>query len=138
MHELPITQSILDITVEHARRAGGGRVTRVHLVVGELSKVVDDCVQFYWDILSEGTLAQGAQLAIRRPPLELHCQSCDATFQPSEQDFRCTACGGSEVRVTGGDEFWVEALDIEDETGETDQPDPDSSENTLQSRSTPS
>ena len=33
MHELPITQSILDLVVDHARRAGATRVTDVHLIL---------------------------------------------------------------------------------------------------------
>ena len=113
MHELPITQSVLALTLEHAQKGGGGRVTAVHLVVGDLSRVVDDCVQFYWDILSEGTPAQGAELKIRRMPLEMICRSCSHRFRPGDDDYRCSACGGSEVRVTGGDDLRLEAIDLE-------------------------
>jgi hydrogenase nickel incorporation protein HypA/HybF len=114
MHELPITQSILDLTLEHAAKAGGGRVTGIHLVIGELSRVVDDCVQFYWDLISEGTPAQGAVLHFRRVPLEFSCRDCGEVFRPREAlDYRCTSCRGSRVRVEKGDEFRLEAIDLE-------------------------
>ena len=62
MHELSITESILDITLRHARQAGAGRVTNLYLVIGQLASIVDDSVQFYWDIVAKGTLAEGAHL----------------------------------------------------------------------------
>ena len=64
MHELAVTESIRDIAIEHARRANARRVTHLHLVIGNLSSVVDDSVQFYWDAISQGTIYEGARLTI--------------------------------------------------------------------------
>ena len=65
MHELPITESILKI----ATGAAGGRpITVINLRIGELASIVDDSVQFYFDILSKGTLAEGATLHFDRQP----------------------------------------------------------------------
>lgn len=113
MHELPITQSILDLVVDHARRAGATRVTDVHLVIGELSRVVDDSVQFYWDILTEGTMAAAATLHFRRVPFQLECQDCAIVFEPNDSSFQCAGCGGGRVRVVGGDDLRVDAIDVE-------------------------
>ena len=70
MHELSITQSVLSIVTEHAERADAGKVTAINLVVGELTGFVDDSIQFYFDMLSPGTLAEGARLSIRRDPAQ--------------------------------------------------------------------
>jgi hypothetical protein len=58
MHELAVTESIVKIVAHHAEQADARRVLRIHLVVGELSSIVDDSVQFYFDYLSQGTLAE--------------------------------------------------------------------------------
>ena len=114
MHELPITQGILELVLEHAARAGGGRVTAVHLVIGELSNVVDDSVQFYWDIVSEGSPAAGARLVFRRIPLRFACRECGLAFAPDGVSFDCTACGSADVRVAEGYDLRVEAIDVAD------------------------
>ena len=75
MHELPITQSLLEIALQHGEQAGAQRITQLDIVVGELSSIVDDSVQFYWDIVSKGTIAEGADLSFRRVPGTLRCSA---------------------------------------------------------------
>ena len=68
MHELPIAQSILDISLRHAQQAGATRVTDLHLVIGKFSYVVDDSIQFYWDMIAKDTIAEGARLHFEPRP----------------------------------------------------------------------
>ena len=113
MHELAITQNVLEIALRHARQAGAGRVTGIHLVVGQLSSIVDDSVAFYWDFVARGTPAEGAQLAFRRLEARFTCQACGHTFPPQGERWSCPACGSEQVRVTAGEEFYVEAIEID-------------------------
>ncbi len=62
MHELSVTESVLEIACKHAKKAGATRVTDVSLVIGRLSSIVDDSVSFYWDVISKDTLCEGAKL----------------------------------------------------------------------------
>jgi hydrogenase nickel incorporation protein HypA/HybF len=80
MHELAITQAILSVVLEAAEAAGARRVTAVGLTVGALTSYVDDSIRFYFELLSKGTLAEGALLRIRREPGEGRCQTCGGTF----------------------------------------------------------
>ena len=113
MHELTVTESILEIAVRHAREAGAARIAGIHLVLGELSSIVDDSVQFYWDMISENTLAEGAQLVFRRVPVELLCLSCAQRYSPSSVELACPSCGAVQVKIIAGEEFFVEAIDIQ-------------------------
>jgi hydrogenase nickel incorporation protein HypA/HybF len=113
MHELAVTEDILKIATRHAQDAGAPRITDVHLVIGQLSSIIDDSVQFYWDILSKDTLAEGAQLHFRRVPTEMLCLSCDRRYAPQGGDLACPKCGGVDVKVVAGEEFYMEAIDVE-------------------------
>lgn len=113
MHELPVTENILEISLRHARQAGAARITNIYLVIGSLASIIDDSVQFYWDILSKGTLAEGAKLHFRRIPAELLCLQCGQRFQPSEDDFSCPNCRSVQVKIAAGEEFYLEAIDID-------------------------
>ena len=106
-----VTESLLEIALRHAREAKAVRVTNLYLVIGELSSVIDDSVQFYWDFVSEGTVAEGATLHFRRIPAELACKECEMTYSLS-QNLTCPGCNSSKVKVSAGKEFYVEAIEI--------------------------
>ena len=111
MHELSVTESILEITLRHAREAKARTVTDLFLVIGELSTIVDESVQFYWDIVAEGTAAAGSKLHFRRIPGCLSCRTCGHTSSPRE-DLPCPTCGGIDIDIIAGEEFYLEAIEI--------------------------
>lgn len=113
MHELGITQNLLNLAVQYAEPAGAKRITALHLVIGELSSVVDDSVRFYWEFLSQGTIAQGATLHFERIPATFECQDCGAVF-PRNEDFICPACRSDRVQVKQGEEFYLKSIEVED------------------------
>ena len=116
MHELPITQGILETAVTAAQQAGAQRITAIDLVIGALSSVVDDSVQFYFDLLSQGTLAEGATLRFRRTPASATCLDCGFTFEATlPLAPACPACDSPAIRVEGGREFFVESIEIDDD-----------------------
>ncbi len=118
VHELAMTERIAEIVLQHAADARSGRVTDVHLVIGELSGASGECVAFYWDILARGTPAEGAALHIRHVAFELECLDCARRFAPDGVDYRCPACAGARVRPVQGDELYVEAIEVTGESAE--------------------
>jgi len=114
MHELAVTESVLEIAIRHAREQKARKITNLYLVIGQWSNVVDDSVQFYWDIISEGTIAKGATLHFRRVKVELICQDCGQEYQPANDNLACPKCGSTHVKVKTGEEFSLEAIDVEE------------------------
>jgi hydrogenase nickel incorporation protein HypA/HybF len=114
MHELPFAQSILEIALRHALTSNARRVTDLYLTIGQLSSVVDDSIQFYWDIISEDTVCEGALLHFERNPGMLECTDCGNTYSITEELIPCPQCGSMLIRVIGGDDFRLDSIDIED------------------------
>ncbi len=114
MHELAITRRLLEMVLQTAGEHGARRVTRVHLSIGELTSYVDDAIQFYFDLLSAGTIAEGARLVFSREPGQAHCHQCGHRFPVTPPlPLGCPSCGGHVVEITGGDACRVEAIEVE-------------------------
>lgn len=114
MHELSITQSVLEIALRHAERAGARRIVAINLVIGELTGFVDDSIQFYFDFLSKDTLAQDARLNFDRIAPRARCHSCTAEYVPPDSRlWTCPRCGALGGEVVAGREFSVASIEIE-------------------------
>ena len=113
MHELAITQSMFDLVLEQAEKNSARRVGKINLVIGELTGVVGECVQFYLDFLSKGTIAEGALLSVQMVAPEAKCRDCSETFELKEFDWTCPTCGGSGFEIIAGKELFVESIEVE-------------------------
>ena len=113
MHELSITQSMLNLVLEQAEKAGAKEVGKINLVIGEMTGVVSDCVQFYFDFLSKGTVAEGAALAFKMVPTTAQCRVCDKNFELKEFDWTCPYCHGNNMEIVAGKELFVESIEVE-------------------------
>jgi hydrogenase nickel incorporation protein HypA/HybF len=114
MHELAVTQSIIEIVSRHAERAGARRVLSVNLIIGELTGFVDDSIQFYFDFLSKDTPVQNAQLIFERIPPRARCHECGIEYAPPDSRlWTCPECGALGGEIIAGREFSVASIEIE-------------------------
>jgi hydrogenase nickel incorporation protein HypA/HybF len=113
MHELAITQSMLDLVLEQAEKAGAKEVGKINLVIGKMTGVVEQCVQFYFGFLSRGTLAEGAALSFTMVPTTARCRGCDRHFELREFDWTCPYCQSNNIEIVAGKELFVESIDVE-------------------------
>jgi hydrogenase nickel incorporation protein HypA/HybF len=113
MHELTVTQNVLQLALEYAGRAGAKRVQRINLVVGALSGIVDDSVQFYFDFVSQGTPAEGAQLTFERVPARFRCRACGQEFEFQDDNWACPACQALGGELVSGREFCMDSIEVE-------------------------
>ena len=110
MHEMSITQSVVDICTQHA---AGRRVVEVVLEVGALSGVVPEAVEFCFEACTRETLLDGARLTIERIAARGACRDCGATFPLAAYHEPCTACGSYAVTIQTGEELRVKELEVE-------------------------
>lgn len=113
MHELPVVEDVLRVAGEEAAQRHLHRVSRISLIIGELSSVMDESVQMYFELLAEGTLCEGAALVFEHVPATLRCTVCGAEF-PHAGSFSCPWCGGDGMLVKGtGRELAIRSIDGE-------------------------
>ena len=112
MHELAITQSVVDMVVE---RAAGRQIACVRLQVGALSGVVPDAMMFCYELVTAGTPLEGSTLEIEQVPGAAHCRTCGQDFPLSDLILLCP-CGSADVSILAGRELRVRSVDMVAET----------------------
>ena len=113
MHELAITEGIIRAAVPEAEKHGAKRILEIRLKIGELSGVLPECIQYYFDIASRGTIAENARLGVERIPASIACPDCGYEGPVDRRKIRCPGCSGVNFRLTGGKEYFVDSLEAE-------------------------
>ncbi|TYO96643.1 hydrogenase-3 nickel incorporation protein HypA [Geothermobacter ehrlichii] len=113
MHELGITQSIVDIAERTTRKHGGGRVRSVTVEIGELSGVIPDAVEFCFEVCSKGTLLEGARLVIETVPGQGRCPQCQTEQAIDNYSFACENCGAFGLERVRGEELRIKELEVD-------------------------
>jgi hydrogenase nickel incorporation protein HypA/HybF len=113
MHELSLTESIVEIAAETAKREGASRVRRVFVDIGSLSHVEPEALLFCFEAVAAGTIVEGARLEIARVAGEGRCADCGRTVPLAERFGPCPECGGFSVQMTAGNEMRVREIEVE-------------------------
>ena len=113
MHELSVMSYLLERVETHATRLGANKVVTINLVIGDRASIVDDSLLFYFDMMTPGTVAEGASLNVRRTQTRCHCPVCLEDFVPDIYSFRCPSCETLGTVTNDGSEFLIESLEIQ-------------------------
>lgn len=109
MHELSITESIVDTVCEHV---GEQPVRALTLEIGALSGVVADAVRFCFEVCAHGTPLEGARLDIVASPGVGRCRDCASPVELPDLIALC-ACGSANVEITSGRQLKIKAVELE-------------------------
>ena len=112
MHEYGITESLLRIVEKSARDAGVSKVSTVRIVIGALTGFVPESIEFYYERMSQNTVAEGAKLEFELLPITLRCRACGHVFQPQDRHWVCPECATSEVDIQGGRELYIKEMEV--------------------------
>lgn len=115
MHELAITERILNICLDEAKKQKLSKITAIHLQLGPFSGIVPDCIQMYLDLLAENTVVQGAVVKATVLPLKVRCRDCGRTAEITRQQIACPHCKSLRLQMLSGNEFTIEHLEAETE-----------------------
>jgi len=113
MHEMSLCEGVLLILEDNAGKQGYRRVKTVWLEIGNLSGVEVEAMRFGFDVVTNGTLAEGANLEIIEVPGEAWCMQCSKTVPVTQRFDACPDCGSYQLQVTAGDEMKIKELEVE-------------------------
>lgn len=106
MHELAITQSVVDAVLE---RLPDRQIAVVTLEIGRVSGIEPDALRFCFELVTTGTGLEGAELEIVQPPARAYCRSCDTEFEVSSRALMCE-CGSADIRLDSGGQLAIRSV----------------------------
>lgn len=113
MHEMALAEGILDIVLSYADKNKAQKVTSVSVLVGEMTGVVPESLDFCFTSLAKGTKAEGAQLVLKPVPLLAKCLDCGREAKIERYNFTCSECGSVRMEIISGRELRVESLEAD-------------------------
>ena len=105
-------QNVLDIALENAGRHNATRIHMIRLTIGALSGVVPDALEFAFEAVTHGSIAEGARLELNLVPAVCYCSKCMMEYQPDEFSFECPQCHGFSTELRRGRELELSQLEV--------------------------
>lgn len=97
MYEMALVRNVVDVVLDEAEAAHAAEVRAVHLVIGEGRDVVEEYFESLFQFLARGTVAEHAEVVIRRVPYRVQCKRCGAVFHVNMFDRTTWACPACEA-----------------------------------------
>lgn len=113
MHELSIMVEALRMAEEAAQAAQAKRIVAVKLRVGRLSGVVPEAMEFAWDAVRSGTMAENAVLEIESVPAVCWCAHCQSEFESPDFFNECPKCRRGDGELRRGSELEIVNIEVE-------------------------
>ncbi len=104
--------SLLSMALERAEKDNAKKIIGMKLVVGELTGVEKDAVNFYFGFMAKGTLAEGASIEYEYIKPQLRCRACNIIFPREGLSFECPKCNKKAIEIVGGRELYIESMEI--------------------------
>lgn len=110
MHEISLLENVREILQEHANSQGFTQVKKITLEIGKLSCVEPDALRFGFDVVMQGTLAEGAELILSESPSKGICNACEQESNINNLYDPCEFCKHPFVTVTQGNDMQIKDL----------------------------
>ncbi len=113
MHEMSITQNILDDVKEHLVGVQFSKIVNIKIKVGELTALDPSSLQFCYDVITKETVFENVPLIIEEVPLTGICNNCKTDINIENFLFLCSNCGSTDVTIQSGEELLLSEINVE-------------------------
>jgi hydrogenase nickel incorporation protein HypA/HybF len=121
VHELGITQGIIDRAREAASASGARKVAGLYLVMTPAADFSQDSIEMYFEMLSsEDEFFKGAVLHFEHRPVAATCLNCSDEFSTDAPHPVCPQCGSLLVQLDP-DAPMVQLTDVDIDDGTDEQ-----------------
>ncbi len=106
-------ESLMDLLEEARKKEGFSRVRSLRVTVGAFSCVDPGALRFCFDVVTRGSVAEGAVLDIEPVPGTGWCFGCNREIRLDGPGEGCSLCGSVRIQRTAGDDLRLEDIIVE-------------------------
>lgn len=112
MHEMSIALGIVKIAEDEVKKAGATKVELIELLIGDLSGVERDALDFAWPMAVKETILEGAKRKTEYLSGKAKCSDCEKEFELESLLDACPNCNSYFKDILQGKELKVVALEV--------------------------
>jgi hydrogenase nickel incorporation protein HypA/HybF len=112
MHEMSLCEGIREIILDQARTHKFARVTVLRVEIGKFAGVEKPALAFAFDVVMQGSPAEGARLEMIDLPGQALCYDCGKEVEIDDRFALCPLCGSAKLMPQGGDEMRIKDLEV--------------------------
>ena len=121
MHEFSMTNQIVQLVLKEAHQHHAKGIKEVHLIIGKLTFLNLDQLQFAYNILIQNTIMKDSTLHIEQKNGVIKCTHCgysgdltyedDPVYHVPAPTLKCPQCQGR-VTIVGGKEIIIKSIKL--------------------------
>jgi hydrogenase nickel incorporation protein HypA/HybF len=112
MHEAGLMQNVLEMSIEQAKAHKAVRIAAINIKIGLLAGVVPDALEFAFEAMKQGTMAETARLNVEYAPVICWCRKCEKEFRPENFSSICPLCGQNDMEIRSGLEMNLVSVEV--------------------------
>ena len=112
MHEMSLCEGIRQVIEEQASHHAIKAVKRVRIEIGRFAGVEKPALEFAFEVVMRGSVAEGASLEMIDLPGRAMCYDCVHEVEIDNRLAPCPDCGGGRLMPVAGDEMKIKDLEV--------------------------
>ncbi len=113
MHELAIAEEMMKSAEQFGEKNDAKAVTNITVKIGEMSGIVDECLQMYHSLLkNDYPLLKDSTLTTQIDEVIYECSNCKTRYNPRETDYECPNCHSTAGTIIQGTDFIIDSIKI--------------------------
>lgn len=116
MHEMGVMLNVVRTATQQAARYGVTKIGSLTLTIGELSGVVPRYMESFWQVATEKTILEGAELIIEEVEGIAICGGCNEEYKVLDnlrpEKPICPHCGSPKWTVKTGREVMIKEIGV--------------------------
>jgi hydrogenase nickel incorporation protein HypA/HybF len=112
MHEMSICEGIVQSLEQIAIREQAKKITKVRLEIGCFAGVEISALEFAFDAVSKGSVAENSLLEVVFQGGNAICMECGQDFVTQSRLSECPKCNSVRLIINGGDALIIKSVEL--------------------------